>query len=144
MTVSASLLSNATRSAPATRHLERELSAFDARSLEQLLLVCLESLAALARERGEGRRAARFLAAADALGEQPESRDQTALSDREWEVAMLVARGLSNRQIAAQLIVSERTVDTHVSHILRKLSLASRAQIAAWAVQHRRQFRVLP
>jgi DNA-binding NarL/FixJ family response regulator len=111
-------------------------------SLEELVLMCLDALATLARERGDCQLAARFGDAASLLREEPDS--DTALSDREWEVAMLVARGLSNRQIAAQLIVSERTVDTHVSHILRKLSLVSRAQIAAWAVQHRRQFRVLP
>jgi DNA-binding NarL/FixJ family response regulator len=116
----------------------------DAESLEQLVVVCLESLATLARDSGERGRAARLLAAAEVLREEPRRRDESELSDRESEVAMLVARGWSNRQIAAELIVSERTVDTHVSHILRKLSLVSRAQIAAWAVQHRRQFRLLP
>lgn len=120
-------------------------AAFDAEPLEQLVVMCLETLAVLARENGEGRRASRLLAAVDVLRDQElRGRGETELSDREWEVAMLVARGLSNRQIAAELIVSERTIDTHVSHILRKLSLVSRAQIAAWAVQHRRQFRVLP
>jgi signal transduction histidine kinase/DNA-binding CsgD family transcriptional regulator len=64
------------------------------------------------------------------------------LSQREREVACLVARGCSNRQIAAELIVSERTVDTHVSHILRKLELTSRAQIAVWVVE-RQRFNVL-
>jgi DNA-binding NarL/FixJ family response regulator len=117
---------------------------FDADSFEALVVACLEMLATLAREGGEARRAARLLEAADVLRGSPRTKEDTELSDREWEVAMLVARGLSNRQIAAELIVSERTIDTHVSHILRKLSLVSRAQIAAWAVQHRRQFRVLP
>jgi DNA-binding NarL/FixJ family response regulator len=115
----------------------------ESQSLEDLVVVCLENLAALARERGDRARAARLMEAANLLRDEP-GPGADLLSDREWEVAMLVARGLSNRQIAAQLIVSERTVDTHVSHILRKLSLVSRAQIAAWAVQHRRQFRVLP
>jgi DNA-binding NarL/FixJ family response regulator len=115
----------------------------ESQSLEELVVVCLENLAALARERGDRMRAARLMEAANLLREEP-APGAESLSDREWEVAMLVARGLSNRQIAAQLIVSERTVDTHVSHILRKLSLVSRAQIAAWAVQHRRQFRVVP
>jgi non-specific serine/threonine protein kinase len=49
-------------------------------------------------------------------------------------VALLVTRGWSNRQIAEELVISERTVDTHVSHMLRKLGLISRAQIAAWVV----------
>jgi DNA-binding NarL/FixJ family response regulator len=114
----------------------------DAQSLEDLVVVCLENLAALARERGDRARATRLLEAANHLRTEPATGGE-ALSDREWEVAMLVARGLSNRQIAADLIVSERTVDTHVSHILHKLSLVSRAQVAAWAVQRRRPFRVL-
>lgn len=118
-------------------------STFDAELLEQLVVLCLETLAALAREHGEDRRAGRLLEAVEVLRGAPRIKENTELSDREWEVAMLVARGLSNRQIAAELIVSERTVDSHVSHILRKLSLVSRAQIAAWAVQHRRHFRIL-
>jgi non-specific serine/threonine protein kinase len=59
------------------------------------------------------------------------------LSPREQEVAALVARGLTNRQIGERLTLSERTVDTHVRNILGKLELVSRAQIAAWAVEHR-------
>jgi DNA-binding NarL/FixJ family response regulator len=125
-----------------TAHAERVTSELDAETLEGLVLLCLDGLASLAREQGDGIRAARLVDAASILREEPVC--GVALSDREWEVAMLVARGLSNRQIAAELIVSERTVDTHVSHILRKLSLGCRAQIAAWAVQHRRQFRVVP
>ncbi len=61
------------------------------------------------------------------------------LSRREQEVAALIARGLTNRQIAAALIIGERTVDTHVANILRKLDLATRAQVAAWAVEQRLQ-----
>jgi non-specific serine/threonine protein kinase len=51
-------------------------------------------------------------------------------------VATLVARGLTNRQIAAALVISERTADVHVSNILNKLTLSSRAQLAAWVVRH--------
>jgi DNA-binding NarL/FixJ family response regulator len=58
------------------------------------------------------------------------------LSPREQEVATLLARGLSNRQIAEQLVVTERTVAAHVEHILDKLALASRHQVAAWAAEH--------
>ncbi|MBV8714358.1 MAG: helix-turn-helix transcriptional regulator [Chloroflexi bacterium] len=118
--------------------------ALDTQSLQDLVRMCLESLAAVALERGERLRAGRLLEAANLLREEPQVDNEAVLSDREWEVAMLVARGLSNRQIATELVVSERTVDTHVSHILRKLTLVSRAQIAAWAVVHRRQLRVLP
>ena len=61
---------------------------------------------------------------------------QTALlSRREQEVAALVARGLTNRAIAENLTIGERTVETHVSHILAKLDFTSRAQIVAWANQ---------
>jgi DNA-binding NarL/FixJ family response regulator len=56
------------------------------------------------------------------------------LSRREREVAALVARGLTNREIARTLFVSERTAENHVQHILAKLGFGSRAQIAAWAV----------
>jgi non-specific serine/threonine protein kinase len=57
------------------------------------------------------------------------------LSRREQEVAALVAQGLSNRDIAKRLFISERTADTHVQHILNKLGFGSRTQIAAWVVQ---------
>jgi DNA-binding CsgD family transcriptional regulator len=57
------------------------------------------------------------------------------LTPREREIAGLVAQGLTNRQIAEQLIISERTVDAHVANILSKLDFNSRAQIAAWAAK---------
>jgi DNA-binding CsgD family transcriptional regulator/Tfp pilus assembly protein PilF len=57
------------------------------------------------------------------------------LTKREREVAALVARGKSNREIADQLVVSERTIETHVANILFKLGFASRAQVAAWVVE---------
>jgi DNA-binding NarL/FixJ family response regulator len=57
------------------------------------------------------------------------------LSAREREVAALVADGLTNRQIAEKLYVSERTAETHVQNILVKLGFASRAQVASWAVR---------
>jgi DNA-binding CsgD family transcriptional regulator/sugar lactone lactonase YvrE len=57
------------------------------------------------------------------------------LSRRELEVAHLVAEGLTNREIAARLFVSERTVDGHLEHIREKLGVTSRAQVAAWVVR---------
>ncbi len=57
------------------------------------------------------------------------------LTEREREVAALIARGKSNREIADELIVSYRTVETHVGTILSKLAFSSRAQIAVWAVE---------
>jgi PAS domain S-box-containing protein len=58
-----------------------------------------------------------------------------ALTRRERDVVMLLARGLSNRQIAAELVVSVGTVRVHVDHILAKLGLHSRAQVAAWTAR---------
>lgn len=58
-----------------------------------------------------------------------------ALSPREMEVARLVAEGLTNRQIAVRLVISERTAQNHVQHILTKLGFTARSQIAAWAVR---------
>jgi DNA-binding CsgD family transcriptional regulator len=57
------------------------------------------------------------------------------LTEREREVAALIATGKSNREIADQLVVSYRTVETHVGAILSKLAFSSRAQIAVWAVE---------
>jgi NarL family two-component system response regulator LiaR len=57
------------------------------------------------------------------------------LTEREVEVLSLVARGLSNQEIAERLVVSERTVRTHVSNILGKLHLANRTQAALYAVR---------
>jgi predicted ATPase/DNA-binding NarL/FixJ family response regulator len=62
--------------------------------------------------------------------------DADELSDRELEVARLVANGLSNPMIAAELFVSTATVKTHVSHILSKLGLDSRVQLANWIAAH--------
>jgi DNA-binding CsgD family transcriptional regulator len=54
------------------------------------------------------------------------------LSEREYEVAQLVAAGLTNRQIAQRLVVAPKTVSAHVTHILTKLGAGRRAEIAAW------------
>jgi len=58
------------------------------------------------------------------------------LTPRERKTAALLARGLSNRQIAAELVITEGTAKLHVKHILRKLGLTSRAQVTAWSLQH--------
>jgi non-specific serine/threonine protein kinase len=102
---------------------------------------------ASAAVRAEGRTMTPERAADLALGLEGPARDQgqlaalpgrpgsTRLTRREQEVARLVARGRTNRQIAKQLFVAERTVDTHVEHIRDKLDVHSRAEIAAWVTE---------
>ena len=67
--------------------------------------------------------------------QQPRESAPDALTDREIEVLRLVAQGLGNKEIAAELDLSEHTVKTHLRHILDKLHLRSRAHAAAYAVQ---------
>jgi DNA-binding CsgD family transcriptional regulator len=62
---------------------------------------------------------------------------RSPLSPRELEVARLVARGLTNKQIGQALYVSERTAENHVQHILVKLGFSNRSQIAAWSSEWR-------
>jgi DNA-binding CsgD family transcriptional regulator len=57
------------------------------------------------------------------------------LTAREREVARMISRGLSNREMAGALTVGERTIETHVSNILAKLAFSSRTQVATWAVE---------
>ncbi|MBI3241906.1 MAG: AAA family ATPase [Chloroflexi bacterium] len=59
------------------------------------------------------------------------------LTGREREVAALIAQGKSNREIAGALVLSPRTVEVHIANIMSKLGAASRAQIAAWVVEHK-------
>ncbi|WP_309055414.1 response regulator transcription factor [Streptomyces sp.] len=77
---------------------------------------------------------------ADALLAQDDPQGGTGrgstLTEREREVLGLIADGRSNREIARALVLSEKTVKTHVSNILMKLDLADRTQAALWAVRH--------
>ncbi len=57
------------------------------------------------------------------------------LSKRELEVARLVTAGLSNKDIAKRLFLSERTVESHVNHSMSKLGVHSRSQVAAWVTE---------
>ena len=59
-------------------------------------------------------------------------RQPPALTRREEEISALVARGFTNREVASELVISEHTAATHVSKILKKLGLRSRAELAAW------------
>ena len=78
------------------------------------------------RENAESRQEGRREAAAELA----------RITRREREVATMIAEGLSNAEIADGLVLAEGTVANHVDHILRKLRLRNRTQIATWAVEH--------
>jgi predicted ATPase/DNA-binding CsgD family transcriptional regulator len=119
------------------------------RPLDPLLQQAAQSLSPEARAtawaHGRALSLVQAVAYALACGDAPEARAGASaprasrpglLTPREREVAALVAAGLTNRQIAEALVISEGTARIHVEHILDKLDFHSRAQIAAWAVQH--------
>jgi DNA-binding CsgD family transcriptional regulator/Flp pilus assembly protein TadD len=114
------------------RHLAKVRSALDAGALQAALAegrgLTMEQATAYALESIDS--------ATEAVS-HPQT-TQTAsdgLTARELEVVTLVAQGKSNRAIAATLIVTERTVETHVRNIRSKLDMTSRAQLAVWAVE---------
>jgi non-specific serine/threonine protein kinase len=122
----AARLSLDARLAPAWQSLRAEVAALAwqqgrATSVERAIALALEPVGALAAEPHQ-----------TGTGHPPAA----ALTAREREVAVLVARGLTNRQIAGTLVIAERTADVHVSNILNKLTLTSRAQLAAWVVRN--------
>ncbi|MEU1997977.1 protein kinase [Nocardia gamkensis] len=106
-----------------------------------------ETLRALGSRRFEeafrrGRKMSMDAAVVYALGQRREdgiSRPSVSLTPRERQVAELVSQGLSNKQIAAKLVISQRTAQGHVENILTKLGFTSRAQIAAWVIEDAQQ-----
>jgi predicted ATPase/DNA-binding CsgD family transcriptional regulator len=68
---------------------------------------------------------------------QPRTTIPGGLTRREWEVAELLTEGLSNKHIAARLVISQRTAETHVENILTKLGFSSRAQASSWVIEQR-------
>jgi DNA-binding NarL/FixJ family response regulator len=60
------------------------------------------------------------------------------LTRREQQVVELIAEGLSNKDIAARLVVGQRTAEGHVKNVLAKLGLSSRTQVAAWAARQQK------
>jgi DNA-binding CsgD family transcriptional regulator len=124
-----------------------------------LAVVARQELAEILERRGSGadlararRIASEVMRDAEALGMRPALERSAALlrriprqmvrseelSPRELEVAGLIRHGLTNRQVAMRLGISERTAENHVDHILRKLGFATRAQVAAWVVASER------
>ncbi len=69
-------------------------------------------------------------------GRREAAEEIARISRREREVAVLIAAGLTNAEIARRLVLVEGTVANHVEHILRKLQLRGRTQVAVWAVEH--------
>jgi DNA-binding NarL/FixJ family response regulator len=64
------------------------------------------------------------------------TRGASPLTPREYEIVLLIARGLSNKEIADELVISPATAARHVANILAKLGFSSRTQVASWAVRH--------
>ncbi|GAA3243964.1 AAA family ATPase [Pseudonocardia petroleophila] len=137
----------------AVRHLEAAAAANDAAGLVPWAAQARHRLAEALRQRGRSGDTDAALAAARAAGEAAGRlgmaplraaaaglaaglRDGGVLSPRETEIARLVGQGLTNRQIAAAAHISERTVETHVQHVLAKLGFSGRSQIAAWVARH--------
>lgn len=136
----------------AIRHLRPAITVDDAAGLAAFAAMARFRLAAALRARGAAGdldEAVAVAAEADVvaqrLGMAPlrvriaglvtSLRDGGVLTRRETEIAGLVGRGLTNKQVGAALHVSERTVESHVQHILAKLGFTRRSQIAAWVAR---------
>jgi len=86
-----------------------------------------------ARRLGEASGALVLVRLADAVGiDESTSPESGPLTAREFEVAKLVAEGATNREIAERLVISPKTASAHIEHILAKLRVSRRAEIAAW------------
>jgi DNA-binding NarL/FixJ family response regulator len=72
----------------------------------------------------------------EAAWADPARRSPSPLTAREQEIVVLIARGLSNRQIADELVISPATAARHVANVLSKLGFTSRTQVASWAARH--------
>lgn len=113
----------ALRTAMKTPAFEARWTAGQAMSLDESIQYAEETAAAARKEAGTTR--------------EPTEQAGGMLTHREREVAALIAHGLSNREIATRLVITEKTAATHVQNILNKLGFNSRAQIAAWSAAGR-------
>jgi DNA-binding CsgD family transcriptional regulator/tetratricopeptide (TPR) repeat protein len=119
------------------RHIKQEELA------QRNFLSARQGIESLAKTIDDGSQREQFLRAALATlpREKSASTNRVAkeafggLTEREREVVSLIAQGKSNREIADSLVVTKRTIETHISNILYKLNLTSRAQIVVWAVE---------
>ena len=105
------------------------------------MAACLRGLATMAASSQESGGAVELLSA---ISPRAGISGWAALTPRERQVANLVARGLSNRQIALELRIAHGTARRHVTNILAKLEFRSRAQIAGWAVEQRSSTAEMP
>ena len=107
-------------------------SAFETNNLDQIIQFAMSELEQFGIDAGSEEQQP-GLPSQTAL--QAAKREFGGLTRREREVAVLIAQGKSNPEIAALLFVGRRTVEAHVTHILNKLGFRSRTQIAGWAVE---------
>jgi DNA-binding CsgD family transcriptional regulator len=104
------------------------------------------SIAELVKARASGVGALTLINAADDMLREASAPVERwrPLTAREFEVAMLVASGLTNREIAAELVLAPKTVSAHVEHILAQLGASRRTEIAAWAARIKDDPRISP
>lgn len=119
---------------------ERVVPAIRAGALSYILKdVSAEELAQAIRNAASGKPTLHPMAAARMMQELSAPAKKQAgvdeISPREMEVLQLIGRGMSNKEIGEKLFIGERTVKTHVSHLLEKLQLQDRTQLAIYAVQ---------
>lgn len=122
-------LSDRTGGQPFT-HTQNGLDVLRARARDRLG-AALDTAAQAGRLLGRGDQISTALWPATGHERGQAARGSLPLTTRERQIAELIAQGLTNKQIAARLVIAERTVDTHVGRILAKLGCASRAQVAA-------------
>lgn len=102
--------------------------------------VSASDLARAIREAAAGKPTLHPMAASKMMqqvqGNKDELGKRTRISPREMEVLVLIAKGFANKKIAEELFISERTVKTHVTHLLEKLDLDDRTQLAIYAIKN--------